>query len=1109
MAGRGLAGRIGERLEVAAMKKTLSMLLVVVMIFSVMAYTGVAYAKTNTASRPAAWLGTDEFIQMTPLQQYDYLQTLSDEDEITQLLSVLSDDQLQQLLSVLTDEQAAEIEKYLKQEEEPGVPDAQTEPCDPANESTDPGAPVSEALEVVSEPVTAGTGDTADDTAADTSGDVAQPGDAPEDTPGEAAVEPVIDYAAMTPQELYEYLCTLNDEEASAIVSSLPAEQYEAYQAFINELMQQIDSPAAAANSTNAAPLKEPVDIVLPKTARLMGAAAASVPSGGQENALVLSKTVDGTGPDYMLNIEAYATGEVSITPGQPIPADIILVLDTSLSMDTSMNAGTIETATFAKNHNAYDSRDNIYIKVDNQYLPVTIEREQTNGSQQNPKYKYTYSVSGIPGSYQTGNDAYSDPLPTPGSWVFYKYSQKTTRIKALIAAANSFIDSIGAKAGTGVDHRIAVVTYSTNASILSGNKVSNHAFVNANNQTNLNTLKTAISGLDTVEYTSADRGLSLASDIFHYDLPASGGSRNRVVVFFTDGAPSRGNAGAYQEPVASAAVGVAKTLKAPIEQSGYGATVYSIGIFNGANPALPLDSASDENRFMHFVSSNYPNASSMSFHGDGGNNGYYLSTSNAIDLNRIFQAISDNIETGGTSVTLGTSSVIKDMIAPYFKLPDGVDEKDIVIRTSTVDPLSGHWGTPQIFDGAVSISADRRTISVSGFNYKDNYYAVIKESGKADRYKGTKLMIEIPIEYIEHSCLGGLVPTNLDSSGIYNKNSLGKEVLVKALPIPEVPISVIYDYAAVDHSIYLRQSLKGSDLFRDTEDYYIPNKINNAYVEIAYTIRDEQNNVLGTYTIPKGADHGTWSPADPALTNLTGNKTYFISCTVTPNSARIAAPTISKCAYVYVFKPQITYGDSTIYLGETADYGVNFKKAEWINSAANAPALAGPEPDLSYSYIPAAGAFLTDTYVNATVTIGGVDVTGFTTFVHEPASDSGFNPAQGEFIVFVKSCALTVCKAGAADDTDTFVFTVKNDSGLELTLSIQGNGSQTIVGLPIGRYTVTEKSNWSWRYTADSPSIVLSCEHSSDEVTITNQVTNNRWLAGDSWAANLFSGSL
>ncbi len=1083
------------------MKKTLSMLLVIIMIFSVMAYAGVAYAKNNTSYfRPTAWLDDGVFTQMTPQQQAEYLFTLGTEDEITQLLSQLNEEQLQLLLNILSDEQLAVLGKYLDNNEEPAVSDTQAEePGEPANESADSGISAGEAPEDKTLPVPAYEDKPADDTAADT------PGDTTDDATDVAAEQPPVDYSAMSPQELYEYLCALDSAETSAVLAALTLEQFNALEAYMLTLESNILAPAV--NYTDAAPFKDPVQVDIPKSARKMALQAAT-PAVQEvaEDALVTNKAVSGTNGSYLLTIDAYATGDVTITTGQtPVPADIILVLDVSLSMDYNMTVNTYTPATYNTNSAAYTNRSNLYVKVGSQYYSVAIERVRTHVDPN--RYRYTYTVNGTPLVYTSDNDAAGD---FPPAWAFYSYSQSSvSRLSALKTAANNFIDSIETKANAngGVSHRIAVVTYSTNASIISGSN-SGNAFVNVQSNTGgINTLQSTISNLRSVEYTSADRGLKLASDIFRDDLPDTGGLRNRVVVFFTDGAPSRGSGGVFQTDVANPAIANAKTLKAAVSASGYGATVYSVGIFDGANPATSIGSASNENKFMHFVSSNYPNAASMTNYGAGSNAGYYLSASSADGLNNIFQSISQNIETGGTTVTLDEDSVVKDMIAPYFELPDGVDEDDILVYTSAVNASTGAWQTPQPFDGTVVISEDGRTVGVSGFDYKDNYYVAVKnEQGTIVEYRGKKLIFTIPIKYIEHSCLGGLVPTNLGSSGIYDHNSMGQEVLVEALPIPEVPIPVDYDYTAVDRSVYLRQSVKVSDLFTDAQSYYIPNKVNNAYVDIVYTVRDDQNNLLGTFTIPKGADHGTWNPADPTLTGLTGNKTYFISCTVTPNSASIAAPTIGKCAYVYVFKPQITYRDSTIYLGETANYGDNFVNAEWKNSVTSAPAPSSPAPALSYAYSPAAGAFRADTYVNAAVYLNAEDVTGYTAFVHKAAPGSEFDPAKGEFIVFVKSCMLTVSKAGAADDTDTFVFTVKNDSGLELKISMQGNGNQTISGLPVGHYTVAEVPSWSWRYTAGSESVNLSREHSNGTVTVNNRVTNNRWLAGDSWAANLFS---
>jgi hypothetical protein len=216
----------------------------------------------------------------------------------------------------------------------------------------------------------------------------------------------------------------------------------------------------------------------------------------------------------------------------------------------------------------------------------------------------------------------------------------------------------------------------------------------------------------------------------------------------------------------------------------------------------------------------------------------------------------------------------------------------------------------------------------------------------------------------------------------------------------------------------------------------------------------------------------------------------------------------VTKPATVYVWKPEVTWRDSTIYLGETADYDDNIIPVTWKNSSASAPAPSGAAPALTYQYTPAAAAFALDTYVLVAVNIGSADITDYTSFVHQACSPvCGYDPALGQFMVHVKTCSLTVAKTGAADPTDTFIFTVTG-GGLTLRVSVQGNGSQTIIGLPVGAYTVTEDAGWSWRYTADHADITLSAVHASDTVTISNDRTDDRWRSGDDHAVNTFPGA-
>ncbi|MCI6836941.1 MAG: DUF5979 domain-containing protein, partial [Clostridiales bacterium] len=107
----------------------------------------------------------------------------------------------------------------------------------------------------------------------------------------------------------------------------------------------------------------------------------------------------------------------------------------------------------------------------------------------------------------------------------------------------------------------------------------------------------------------------------------------------------------------------------------------------------------------------------------------------------------------------------------------------------------------------------------------------------------------------------------------------------------------------------------------------------------------------------------------------------------------------------------------------------------------------------------------------------------------------------------------LTITKEGwdaAIDENQSFIFTVKiwGQDGTEegvltrFKVAIQGNGSVTIKGIPAGvHYTITEDSNWSWRYNAKEETGVLN--PGSNSVTITNRRINSKWLGGDAYCQN------
>ena len=138
------------------------------------------------------------------------------------------------------------------------------------------------------------------------------------------------------------------------------------------------------------------------------------------------------------------------------------------------------------------------------------------------------------------------------------------------------------------------------------------------------------------------------------------------------------------------------------------------------------------------------------------------------------------------------------------------------------------------------------------------------------------------------------------------------------------------------------------------------------------------------------------------------------------------------------------------------------------------------------------------DTVMPATIT---------TTCTHGCGADQ----TDGKYTVHVKTCTLTIKKSGCDTDKDanqSFIFDVTGPKTMQVT--VQENGTATIVGLPVGRYTVTEDGHWSWRYEVvedGNGSATLSAKNPTAEVTITNQRTATKWLSGDNYAVNHVGG--
>lgn len=238
-------------------------------------------------------------------------------------------------------------------------------------------------------------------------------------------------------------------------------------------------------------------------------------------------------------------------------------------------------------------------------------------------------------------------------------------RIVALKRAANSFIDTIATqneKMDASKQHQVAIVKFAGkkrsdrvgNDTYRDGGYIYNYSQTMQGLTTcsvdGAESLKKTIDSIAPAGATHADYGLQLAEGISSNRADAQ-----KIVVFFTDGSPTSTNG--FEPEVAKDAINAAKTIK-----SG-GATIYTIGIFSGAKPSdnPTNDDTSNANKFMHAVSSNYPNASSSVSYGFFGSvdwsvnfgdsvadASYYKSATSASELEKIFEEISGSITQAG-----------------------------------------------------------------------------------------------------------------------------------------------------------------------------------------------------------------------------------------------------------------------------------------------------------------------------------------------------------------------------------------------------------------------------------------------------------------------------
>lgn len=828
-------------------------------------------------------------------------------------------------------------------------------------------------------------------------------------------------------------------------------------------------------------------------------------------------------------------------------------------------------------NRKYYDNQNSLYCLVSGEYKSVAVRKQghlssadeywytvdgqqilYTTGDSSIPnfgqyaplyqsvkKYTYSYTLNGVTTVIE---ESFGDGSSPDTQFYRRDYSSSAggTRLNALKNAATTFANAVAAKAAgadgdistpaDNVNHRIAVVGFASgqyyngtnynygNTEVFVGSNQYKYgsaaqgqygnAFQDMNTSTGVGNVSASIGALSAEGGTLINLGLEMGNGIFGANPIAEGEKRNRVVIVFSDGVP--GWIG-YDSNTANSAITQAGTAK-----NTYGATVYSIGIFPGADATSAGNQNGNEtkkaNWFMQRVSSNtqYPQSPS-----------YYLSAADAGTLNSIFQQISDQIETGGTTSTLTSDAVVKDIISPQFTLPAGTTAANITVETYACTGKNANddytWSNNNSTMGATaSISGDQ--VNVTGFNFSENYVGTVTE-GDSVTYRGHKLVISFKVQPKAGFLGGNEVYTNT-SAGIYENGSAENPLLTFDRPTVNVPIKDV-TVTAKDKNVYLKgevtadQLKDGSEISvgdvkldlskaADTDKPYGLDSWQTEYVDITVTVKDKDGNVISD-----------------KLDNLTDDTTYTVEVTVTPkttgSTGSAGTPATEKsgkntpAANINVFKPELTFKDSTAYYGESVPANNNYsgnkvgsetwKHGDTASTDAGVTML-GIKPTLDISYTPdesklEGGKYTKqDVPVSATVKIGTENVNEHTTFVHQDCDPAcGWtapaNPGAPAFLIHIQTCTLRITKQGGAGD-ESYVFDVYKDGKKYSEVTVWGNSTEILVELPIGTYTISENQGWSWRYYANNGSSTeLTAQNPTGSITCVNTKNNNQWLNG------------
>lgn len=686
--------------------------------------------------------------------------------------------------------------------------------------------------------------------------------------------------------------------------------------------------------------------------------------------------------------------------------------------------------------------------------------------------------------------------------------TDSTKRIDALKAAANSFIDEIAAR-NAGISeadqrHSVAVVKFSGDKTGLVGNDtyrdgrytynysqvMQGLTVVDTNGASNL---KAKVNDISPAGATRSDYGLELAQS----QLEGGRAGARKVVVFFTDGKPTK--ISDFDSSVASNAITAAKAIKDS------GGTVYTIGIFDGANPTASVDSGrtSDENKFMQAVSNNYPDATytsswrdyTWSFGTRAEGSDFYKSATNADELKKVFDGISKEISDAAgypTDVTDGLEHAsgyvtFTDQLGDYMQVDDF---NHIVFANQVFDAhtktTDGNVDTYS-FEGSVS-----NTIYPNG-----NLNTIIIEVRRAadnDLRTGDHVTVKVPAALIPLRAFNVNADDNTGSVSLTFpiRVFFGSSLKPQAAALLANPDAQMADYMKTHRdesgNVFFLASAWSGKAKGDAAATFTPAEENSYYYITRDTpiYKDEALTQPAAYPLVKGKtyyyERTFWNISGTSASQ--GSHIVSFDSSVVENIDGYISDTGDGHAQFSQGTPRMTYinellDDKDANRTETASSFINPKWSGnqvfvWLG---NNGKLSLPEP-------------------------GSLEVSK-TIVVPEGFGAAGYADQDFDFTVSIpeakdKSATATVTDASGQVQGDKN-FSITFDANGKYTHKLKGGQKLTITGLSAGwKYEVTEarRSGWTVSKLVGASGAITAGEKSAAAFTNTYGATGK--LSGD-----------